>query len=172
MNDRFTITDDEAWAAFERRDRSWDGRIVGGVKTTGIYCRPSCPARRPKRENVEFFPDGAAARAAGYRACLRCEPDEVSREEAALDKAFRLLAEAEEAPSLDELAAAVGYSPHHFHRLFKRATGVTPAAYYRSLRRGGPRRRWRRTGGSPTRSTTPAIRARRASMPMPASGSA
>ena len=63
VNDRITITDDEAWAAFERRDRSWDGRLVGAVRTTGIYCRPSCPARRPKRENVEFFPDGADGRA-------------------------------------------------------------------------------------------------------------
>jgi len=134
VNDRVTITDDEAWAAFERRDRGWDGRLVGGVRTTGIYCRPSCPARRPRRENVEFFPDGAAARSAGYRPCLRCEPDDVNREEVALGKAFRLLAAAEEAPSLDDLAAAVGYSPHHFHRLFKRATGVTPAAYSRSLR--------------------------------------
>lgn len=134
VNDPVTVTDDEAWAAFERRDRTWDGRIVGGVKTTGIYCRPSCPARRPKRENVEFFPDGAAARAAGFRACLRCEPDDVNREEVALEKAYRLLSAAEEAPSLEELAMAAGYSPHHFHRLFKRATGVTPAAYYRTLR--------------------------------------
>lgn len=134
VNDPVTVTDDEAWAAFERRDRTWDGRIVGGVKTTGIYCRPSCPARRPKRENVEFFPDGAAARAAGFRACLRCEPDDVNREEVALEKAYRLLNAAEEAPTLEELAVAAGYSPHHFHRLFKRATGVTPAAYYRTLR--------------------------------------
>lgn len=134
VNDAKKISDDEAWTAFERRDRSWDGRIFGGVKTTGIYCRPSCPARRPKRENVEFFTSIAAAQAAGYRSCLRCLPDEVSREDAALGKAFRLLSQAEEAPSLDDLAAAAGYSPHHFHRLFKRATGVTPAAYYRSLR--------------------------------------
>ena len=134
VNDRFTITDEEAWAAFERRDRSWDGRLVGAVRTTGIYCRPSCPARRPRRENVEFFPDGVAAAAAGYRACLRCLPDEVNREEIALSRVFALFDAAEEAPSLDEIAAAVGYSPHHFHRLFKRATGVTPAAYYRSLR--------------------------------------
>lgn len=134
VNDAHTIGDDEAWAAFERRDRTWDGRVVGAVRTTGIYCRPSCPARRPKRENVEFFADGAAARAAGYRACLRCLPDDVSREESALAAAYRLLAAAEEAPSLDRLAAAAGYSPHHFHRLFKRATGVTPAAYYRTLR--------------------------------------
>ena len=134
VNDTQPITDDDAYAAFERRDRTWDGRIIGGVKTTGIYCRPSCPARRPKRENVEFFTSAAAARAAGYRACLRCEPDDVNREEVALAKAFRLLAEAEEAPSLEDVAAAVGYSPHHFHRLFKRATGVTPAAYSRNLR--------------------------------------
>jgi AraC family transcriptional regulator of adaptative response/methylated-DNA-[protein]-cysteine methyltransferase len=134
VNDATAISDEEAFAAFDRRDRIWDGRIFGGVKTTGIYCRPSCPARRPKRENVEFFTNVADARAAGYRACLRCLPDDVSREDAALGKAFRLLARAEEAPSLDELAAAAGYSPHHFHRLFKRATGVTPAAYARSLR--------------------------------------
>src|SRR3954462_6697077 len=99
------IDQDAAWAAFERRDRSWDERLVGGVISTGIYCRPSCPARRPKRQNVVFFADGAAARAAGFRACLRCLPDEVSREAAALDKAYRLLAEAEEAPSLEALAA-------------------------------------------------------------------
>jgi AraC family transcriptional regulator, regulatory protein of adaptative response / methylated-DNA-[protein]-cysteine methyltransferase len=134
VSDRQPFTDDEAWAAFERRDRTWDGRLLGGVRTTGIYCRPSCPARRPKRENVEFFAGGAAARAAGYRPCLRCLPDEVNREEIALERIFRLLAAAEEAPSLDSLARAVGYSPHHFHRIFKRATGVTPAAYYRNLR--------------------------------------
>lgn len=134
VNDTNPVTDAEAWAAFERRDRAWDGRVIGAVKTTGIYCRPSCPARRPKRENVEFFATGAAARAAGYRACLRCAPDEVNREEAALERAYRVLANAEEAPSLEALAEAVGYSPHHFHRLFKRATGVTPAAYYRSRR--------------------------------------
>ena len=70
------IDPDFAWAAFEKRDRSLDGRFVGAVKTTGIYCKPSCPARRPKRENVLFFDDGAAARAAGFRPCLRCTPDE------------------------------------------------------------------------------------------------
>ncbi|MDB5669608.1 MAG: ada [Alphaproteobacteria bacterium] len=129
-----TIDQDQAWAAFERRDRLWDGRLVGAVKSTGIYCRPSCPARRPKRDNVIFYADGEAARAAGYRACLRCLPDEVSREAAALDRAYALLGEAEEAPSLETLAEAVGYSPHHFHRVFKRATGVTPAAYYRQRR--------------------------------------
>lgn len=118
---------DSAFAAFDARDRTQDGRFVGAVKTTGIYCKPSCPARRPKRENVEFFADGAAARAAGYRACLRCRPDEVSREAAAVERATFML-EQEDAPGLCALADKVGYAAHHFQRVFKRATGVTPAA--------------------------------------------
>ena len=68
------IDEEQAWGAFERRDRRWDGRVIGAVKTTGIYCKPSCPARRPKREHVQFFGDGAAARAAGYRPCRVCRP--------------------------------------------------------------------------------------------------
>ena len=127
---------DAAWAAFERRDRRYDGQFVGGVKTTGIYCKPSCPARHPKRENVEFFADPAEARAAGYRACLRCTPDEVGRDRTAVAHAIALIGSAEETLSLDQLAAWVGYAPHHFHRLFKLATGVTPAAYARGLRAG------------------------------------
>jgi AraC family transcriptional regulator of adaptative response/methylated-DNA-[protein]-cysteine methyltransferase len=134
VNDASRISDKAAWAAVTARDRTMDGRFVTGVITTGIYCRPSCPARHPRRENVRFFATGEEARAAGLRPCLRCRPDEVTREAAALERAYRLLAEAEEAPSLDEVAASAGYSPHHFHRLFKRATGVTPAAYYRRLR--------------------------------------
>jgi AraC family transcriptional regulator of adaptative response/methylated-DNA-[protein]-cysteine methyltransferase len=129
-----TIIDHLAWAAFERRDRSFDGRFVGAVKTTGIYCRPSCPARHPRRENIIFFVDGPAARAAGFRPCLRCLPDEVSREEEALRRAYALLADTTSPLGLDALAKAVGYSPQHFHRLFKRATGVTPAAYARAKR--------------------------------------
>ena len=129
-----TINDSDAWAAFERRDRSWDGRVIGAVKTTGIYCKPSCPARRPRRENVEFFVDAEAARAAGYRPCLRCKPDEVGRDRGAVARAIRLIEEAEEAPSLARLAAAVGYAPHHFQRLFTRDVGVSPAQYARALR--------------------------------------
>jgi AraC family transcriptional regulator of adaptative response/methylated-DNA-[protein]-cysteine methyltransferase len=125
---------DAAWAAVLRRDRRADGRFVTGVLTTGIYCRPSCAARHPRRENVRFFADGTEASAAGLRACLRCKPDEVSREAAALDEALRLLAAAESPPSLAALAAAAGYSPFHLHRLFKRATGLTPAAYSRARR--------------------------------------
>src|SRR5256885_16171124 len=97
-----------AWAAFMRRDRGWDGRILGAVKTTGIYCKPSCPARRPRRENVEFFVSADEARAAGYRPCLRCKPDEVGRDRAAIAKAVRVIEQSEEPPSLSELAAAVG----------------------------------------------------------------
>src|SRR6476660_6886016 len=125
---------DSAWAAFERRDRGWDGRVIGAVKTTGIYCKPSCPARRPKREHVEFFAAAEEARAAGYRACLRCKPDEVGRDREAVAKAARIIEQAEEAPTLDNLAAAVGYAPHHFQRLFKRDLGVSPAEYARGLR--------------------------------------
>ncbi|MEK6541649.1 MAG: bifunctional DNA-binding transcriptional regulator/O6-methylguanine-DNA methyltransferase Ada [Pseudomonadota bacterium] len=130
-----SIPNDEAWTAVLRRDRSYDGRFITGVLTTGIYCRPSCAARHPARTNVRFFVDGAAAKATGLRACLRCLPDDVARDEVAMAKALALLV-AEGAPRLDALAAAVGYAPHHFHRLFKRATGVTPAAYVRALRAG------------------------------------
>lgn len=134
VDDSPAISDEAAWAAVVARDRAMDGRFVTGVLTTGIYCRPSCAARHPRRENVRFFANGAEARTAGLRPCLRCKPDEVSREAAALDKALRLLNEAETPPSLDELARAAGYSPHHFHRLFRRATGVTPADYARARR--------------------------------------
>ena len=125
---------DTAWAAFMRRDRGWDGRVIGAVKTTGIYCKPSCPAKRPKRENVEFFATGEEARAAGFRPCLRCKPDEVGRDRAAIAEAVKLIDAAEEAPTLAEIASAVGYAPHHFQRLFKRDLGVSPADYARALR--------------------------------------
>jgi AraC family transcriptional regulator of adaptative response/methylated-DNA-[protein]-cysteine methyltransferase len=129
-----TIDQEQAWAAFERRDRSWDGRVIGAVKTTRIYCKPSCPARRPKREHVEFFLDGETAQAAGYRACLRCRPDEVGRDREAVAKAVELIEAAEEPLLLADLAAAVGYAPHHFQRLFTRDLGVSPASYARALR--------------------------------------
>lgn len=128
------IDQDAAWAAFARRDRAADGTFVAAVRTTGIYCKPSCPARHPHRDNVRFLADGAAARAEGFRACLRCKPDEVARDSRAVAEAVALIAAAEEPIRLDALAAAVGYAPHHFQRLFKRATGVTPAVYARGLR--------------------------------------
>jgi AraC family transcriptional regulator of adaptative response/methylated-DNA-[protein]-cysteine methyltransferase len=125
---------DTAWAAFMRRDRSWDGRVIGAVKTTGVYCKPSCPARRPKREHVIFYASGEEARAAGFRSCLRCKPDEVGRDREAVAKAVKIIEAAEEPPALAELAQAVGYAPHHFQRLFKRDLGVSPAEYARGLR--------------------------------------
>src|SRR4029453_8852759 len=107
MIERTMMVDDEAaWCAFEARDRGADGQFVVGVLTTGIYCRPSCPARHPKRENVRFYASGAEARKDGLRACLRCRPDEVSRDEAALERAIQLLADADAPPSLSELAGA------------------------------------------------------------------
>jgi len=134
MTQPIAIDPDFAWAAFDRRDRSQDGRFVGAVTTTGIYCKPSCPARHPRREHVLFYRDGAEARAAGFRACLRCKPDEVGRDRVAVAQAVALIEASEDGFGLDELAARVGYAPHHFHRLFKRATGVTPAVYARGLR--------------------------------------
>ena len=122
------------WAAFEARDRTRDGQFVGAVKTTGIYCKPSCPARHPKREHVEYFTCAEDARQAGYRACLRCRPDEVGRDREAVAKAVRLIETAEEPFSLSALAAAVGYASHHFQRLFSRDLGVSPSAYARALR--------------------------------------
>ena len=129
-----TIDQDAAWAAFAARDRRHDGQFVAAVRSTGIYCRPSCPARHPRRENVCFLPDGAAARAAGFRACLRCTPDAVARDSRAVAAAIEAITAAASPLPLAELAARVGYAPHHFQRLFTRATGVSPAAYARALR--------------------------------------
>ena len=138
-----------AWAAVERRDRAFDGRFVTGVLSTGIYCRPSCAARHPALVNVRFFADGAAARVAGLRACLRCRPDEVARDEAAVLMAIDTIRRSDEVPALAVLASLTGYSPTHLQRLFTRATGLSPAAYARALReerarcanRGGKRYR-------------------------------
>jgi len=130
--------EEKAWAAVIRRDRSCDGRFVTGVLTTGIYCRPSCAARHPSRANVRFFATGGEARAAGLRACKRCLPDDVGRDEAAvlaaIDEIKQAAKEPSGSPSLDELAQLTGYSATHFQRVFKRATGLSPAAYARALR--------------------------------------
>jgi len=122
------MTDDERWAAAIRRDKAYDGRFITGVLTTGIYCRPSCAARHPLRENVRFFADGAAARAAGLRPCKRCLPDDVARDENAVIKAIAAIKGSEEPLALADLAARTGYSPTHFQRVFTRHTGLSPAA--------------------------------------------
>ena len=124
--------DDARWRAVERRDRAADGTFVYSVQTTGVYCRPSCAARLPRRENVSFHATCADAERAGFRPCKRCRPNAPGLAEqhaAAVAKACRLIEEAEEMPGLAVLARAAGLSRFHFHRVFKAVTGVTPKAY-------------------------------------------
>jgi AraC family transcriptional regulator of adaptative response/methylated-DNA-[protein]-cysteine methyltransferase len=107
--------------------------FVYAVRTTGIYCRCSCAAKTPRRENVVFFDDASGAKAAGYRACKRCHPDDAApsvRASALVAQACRQIEACEGVPALDQLARHAGLSPHHFHRLFKAATGVTPRSYW------------------------------------------
>ncbi len=128
------LSDDDRWLIALAKDRRFDGQFVTGVHSTGIYCRPSCPARAPKRENVRFYASSAEAEEAGLRACKRCAPNDVSREEAAVKAAIDEIKASEGSPRLDELAALSGYSRSHFQRIFVRATGLSPAAYARALR--------------------------------------
>lgn len=128
------ITDDAAWAAVLRRDRAFDGRFVTAVLTTGIYCRPSCAARHPLRKNVRFFAGAQQAAATGLRACKRCRPDDVSRDEAAIKTVLKTIHQSKAVPTLDTLSRATGYSPTHLQKLFKRKTGLSPAGYARALR--------------------------------------
>lgn len=134
MTDAPPETDDERWRIARARDRRFDGAFVTGVHSTGVYCRPSCPARAPRRENVRFYAGPAEAEAAGLRPCLRCRPDGVARDEEAVAQVLRLLREAQGPVPLDRLGQATGYSPAHLQRLFKRAMGLSPAAYARALR--------------------------------------
>jgi AraC family transcriptional regulator of adaptative response/methylated-DNA-[protein]-cysteine methyltransferase len=127
--------DDEArWRIALAKDRRFDGCFVTGVLSTGIYCRPSCPARPPKRENVRFFASPTDAEAAGLRACLRCRPEAQARDEAAVAEAIALLRDTDDVLPLEELADRVGYSSTHFQKVFKRAVGLSPAAYQRAVR--------------------------------------
>lgn len=127
------IDEEAAWRAVVARDRAFDGRFVTGVISTGIYCRPSCAARHPARANVRFFADGAAAREAGLRPCLRCAPDDLARDEQAVLGAIAAIRQAGRLVSLATLAAAAGYSPSHFQRVFTRHTGFSPSAFARAI---------------------------------------
>ncbi len=122
------------WQQVMARDARQDGRFVFAVRTTGIYCRPSCPSRRPRRESVEFFADPKQAERAGYRACLRCKPAEISAHAQLVTRARKLLDEAEGILTLAELSRRVGVSPFHLQRLFKRATGLSPREYQSARR--------------------------------------
>ncbi|KXL51148.1 hypothetical protein M433DRAFT_140886 [Acidomyces richmondensis BFW] len=130
------------WKAVAARDAS-NNTFVYAVRSTRNYCRPSCPARLPRRANVEFFDTPAQAESAGYRACKRCQPD-VARQD---DPQSRLVQKARDSiaaavislssggrPRLQELAAEANLTPSHFHRVFKKITGVTPGQYARAMR--------------------------------------
>jgi AraC family transcriptional regulator, regulatory protein of adaptative response / methylated-DNA-[protein]-cysteine methyltransferase len=134
------VDHERAWTAVSERDRAADGSFVFAVETTGIYCRPSCPARRPRRENVRFFASAAEAEREGFRACLRCTPraeraptDEIARRvQSILDEAVARGEGA--APTLEELGRATSVSPFHLQRVFVRAFGVSPRAYVEARR--------------------------------------
>jgi len=129
----------ERWRALARRDAAADGRFVYAVKTTGVFCRPSCPSRRPLARNVVYFDTASAAERAGFRPCRRCHPErEVSPRDDTLGRVratCRAIEAAEAPPRLTALAAAAGLSRFHFQRLFKRVVGVTPREYYVAHRR-------------------------------------
>ncbi|WP_439886391.1 bifunctional DNA-binding transcriptional regulator/O6-methylguanine-DNA methyltransferase Ada [Pseudomonas sp. MBLB4123] len=129
---------DLCWQAVCSREAAYDGQFVFAVRSTGIYCRPSCPARRPLRANVSFHPDAASAEAAGFRACRRCTPQGASPAEQ-LDElvaaACQLLGELQPTPTLAQLAARIGLSPSHLVRAFKSRTGLTPKAWIDAQRR-------------------------------------
>lgn len=123
---------DPRWAAVVARDRAADGRYFYSVKTTGVFCRPSCGARTPRPENVAFHATKADAIRAGFRACRRCRPDQPPLAEAhaaTIAELCRFIERAEPAPTLAELSSRAGLSAHHLHRVFKAITGVTPRAY-------------------------------------------
>ncbi|MBD8556961.1 bifunctional DNA-binding transcriptional regulator/O6-methylguanine-DNA methyltransferase Ada [Rhizobium sp. CFBP 8762] len=120
------------WSALVRRKSLPDDPFVYAVKTTGIYCRPSCPSRRAKRENLLYFSRSNEAEKAGFRPCLRCRPeagDPLEQQSELILTACRTIEASDNLPSLDSLAKAAGLSPFHFHRLFKAATGITPRQY-------------------------------------------
>lgn len=126
-----TLPDDETcWQAMLERDARYDGAFVSAIATTGIYCRPSCPARKPLRRNVRFFRDPAEAEAAGFRPCKRCQPQTVAHEAEVVARVCRYIEANLDGPlTLAALGDHVGYSPYHLQRVFKRALGISPRQY-------------------------------------------
>lgn len=133
LHDRAAATlADPRWSRVLARDAGADGQFFYSVRTTGVYCRPSCGARTPRPENVAFHASAADAEAAGFRPCRRCRPDQpplAQRQAALVASLCRLIDDAETPPSLADLAQHADMSPHHVHRLFKRVTGLTPRAW-------------------------------------------
>ena len=130
--------DEARWAAVQQRDARADGQFYYSVRSTGVYCRPSCAARPALRANVAFHASRAEAEAAGFRPCLRCKPGQpplAERQAAMVAQSCRLIDASDELPDLDTLAQAAGISRFHFHRIFKAHTGITPKAYA-AARRG------------------------------------
>ena len=133
------LTDNDKWAAVVRRDRAADTVFYYSVRTTGVYCRPSCAARLARRENVRFHRTCADAERAGFRPCKRCRPNEAplaERQAAAVAQACRLIENSDEIPGLGPLAESAGMSRFYFHRLFKAITGLTPKSYAAAHRAG------------------------------------
>lgn len=134
---------DPRWAALEARDPRADGRFVYSVRTTGVYCRPSCPSRRARPENIAFHASALDAERAGFRPCKRCRPERQSSAQAQAAKVAglcRFIEAAEQPPTLKQLARQAGWSPWHLQRTFKAVTGLTPRAYAEAQRAGRVRR--------------------------------
>jgi AraC family transcriptional regulator, regulatory protein of adaptative response / methylated-DNA-[protein]-cysteine methyltransferase len=146
------LNDVARWRAVLARDRSADGLFVYAVRSTGVYCRPSCASRRPRRDRVDFFESTEAARLAGYRACKRCAPDAAGPDPwiEKVRRATVYLSNVDGHPSLAHLAARIGGSPYHLQRNFKRIVGVTPREYAEACRLRAVKRGLR-SGGEVTR---------------------
>jgi AraC family transcriptional regulator of adaptative response/methylated-DNA-[protein]-cysteine methyltransferase len=130
--------DESLWKAVLDRDARFDGRVFFGVRSTGIYCRPSCPARRPRREQVVFFQIPEAAESAGFRSCLRCHPRTADSRDPQVEMVRRacryIEANVEQSPSLEDLSVHAGVSTYHLQRVFKRIAGVSPRQYAEAFR--------------------------------------